>query len=87
MMLLADLKSIQIKAKYAEDTSETRSAVTILVLKFFCRSECVKSRTVLQPYYRAYHYNVLSVLGLYVGPEKKCKMHQIYILLYLFSYF
>ena len=29
MMLLADLKSIRIKAKYSEDTAETRFAVLV----------------------------------------------------------
>jgi len=32
MMLLADLKSIRIKAKYSEDTAETRSVVRLRVL-------------------------------------------------------
>ena len=40
MMLLADLKSIRIKAKYAEDTSETRSVVSdidiYIVVVVFC---------------------------------------------------
>jgi len=35
MMLLADLKSIRIKAKYSEDTTETRSA-KIWLFVFYC---------------------------------------------------
>ena len=41
MMLLADLKSIRIKAKYSEETSETRLAVLLSVLKRFAVICCM----------------------------------------------
>jgi len=39
MMLLADLKSIRIKAKYAQDTSETRSVGVIISIIMIMYSE------------------------------------------------
>jgi len=54
MMLLADLKSIRIKAKYSEDTAETRSAILLPVLhRLFCRrseDEVIIAQMLLRTY-------------------------------------